>query len=83
MGIISWIIFGLIAGVIAKVIMPGKDPGGWIISILLGVGGAFIGGFLGTKLGFGSVNGFDLKSFVIAIAGALIILGAYRMIKKA
>jgi uncharacterized membrane protein YeaQ/YmgE (transglycosylase-associated protein family) len=83
MGILSWIIFGLVAGVIAKIIMPGKDPGGWIISILLGVAGAFVGGFLGTKLGFGSVDGFNLQSFVIAIVGALILLGAYRLFKKA
>ena len=82
MGILLWIIFGLIAGVLAKVIMPGKDPGGWIISIILGIGGAFVGGFVGTRLGIGSVDGFNLQSFAIAVVGALGILGVYRLVKK-
>ncbi|QQR98733.1 MAG: GlsB/YeaQ/YmgE family stress response membrane protein [Sphingobacteriales bacterium] len=82
MGILLWIIFGLIAGVLAKVIMPGKDPGGWFISILLGIAGAFVGGFVGTRLGIGSVDGFNLQSFAIAVVGALGILGVYRLVKK-
>jgi uncharacterized membrane protein YeaQ/YmgE (transglycosylase-associated protein family) len=60
MGILTWIIFGLIAGVIAKLIMPGKDPGGFIITMLLGVAGALVGGFIGSALGFGAVSGFNL-----------------------
>jgi uncharacterized membrane protein YeaQ/YmgE (transglycosylase-associated protein family) len=55
MGIIVWIVLGLVVGVIAKFLMPGKDPGGIIITILLGIGGAFVGGFVSTRLGFGSV----------------------------
>ncbi|HET6756864.1 MAG: GlsB/YeaQ/YmgE family stress response membrane protein [Burkholderiales bacterium] len=82
MGIISWIIFGLIAGAIAKLIMPGDDPGGFIVTILLGVAGALIGGFIGTALGFGEVTGFNFGSFVIAIVGAFVLLLIYRMIKK-
>ncbi len=82
MGILSWILFGLIAGAIAKLIMPGKDPGGWIVTIIIGVVGAFVGGYVGTLLGFGSVNGFDIKSFLLAIGGALILLAGYRVIKK-
>lgn len=80
MGIISWIVFGLIAGALAKWIMPGKDPGGMIITILLGVVGAFVGGYVGTLLGLGTVDGFDIRSFFIAIVGAVLLLAAYRMI---
>ena len=82
MGILSWIVFGLIAGVLAKWIMPGDDPGGIIVTILIGVAGASVGGYVGTLLGFGTVNGFDLRSFFVAVLGALILLAGYRMIKK-
>jgi uncharacterized membrane protein YeaQ/YmgE (transglycosylase-associated protein family) len=82
MGIFSWIIFGLIAGLLAKAIMPGKDPGGWIVTILLGIGGAIIGGFVATLMGFGNVSGFNLYSFLIAILGSLILLWLYRMFKR-
>jgi uncharacterized membrane protein YeaQ/YmgE (transglycosylase-associated protein family) len=82
MGILSWIVLGLIVGVLAKWIMPGKDPGGIIITILLGIAGAFVGGFIGSVLGFGSITGFNVFSLVLAVAGALIILFIYRQIKK-
>ncbi|REJ67549.1 MAG: GlsB/YeaQ/YmgE family stress response membrane protein [Planctomycetota bacterium] len=82
MGILSWAVFGLIAGVLAKWILPGKDPGGILITILLGIGGAVVGGFIGTQLGFGDVTGFNLKSFLVAIGGALLLLLGYRMITK-
>lgn len=82
MGVIAWIVFGLIAGVIAKLIMPGKDPGGFIVSIVLGILGAVVGGFIASALGFGSVTGFNLGSFVIAILGAILLLWIYRMVKK-
>ncbi len=82
MGILSWIVFGLIAGALAKFIMPGDDPGGFVITILLGIAGAFVGGFIGTFLGFGSVGGFDIRSFLIAVGGTLVLLAGYRMIKK-
>lgn len=80
MGILVWIVFGLIAGVVAKFIMPGRDPGGIVVTILLGIVGAVVGGFLGTALGFGTVTGFDVRSLLIAIAGALVLLFAYRLI---
>jgi uncharacterized membrane protein YeaQ/YmgE (transglycosylase-associated protein family) len=80
MGIISWIVFGLIAGALAKWIMPGKDPGGIIVTGLLGVAGAFVGGYVGTLLGMGTVDGFDIRSFFIAIVGAVLLLAVYRMI---
>lgn len=81
MGIIAWIFFGLIAGIIAKLIMPGKDPGGFIITILLGMAGALLGGFIGSSLGFGTVTGFNLASFALAILGAIILLVLYRWAK--
>ncbi len=81
MGIISWIVFGLIAGVIAKMIHPGKDPGGFILTILIGIAGAMIGGFISTSLGFGDVSGFDLRSMGIAIGGAFLLLFGYRKIR--
>ena len=82
MGFIAWIILGLVVGVIAKFLMPGKDPGGIIITILLGIAGAFVGGFVSTRLGFGSVTGFDLRSLIIAVLGAIILLAVYRLFKK-
>ena len=82
MGIISWIIFGLIAGVLAKWIMPGKDPGGIIVTILIGIAGAFVGGLIGSAIGFGGVTGFDIRSFALAVAGAVLLLAAYRLIKN-
>lgn len=80
MGILAWILFGLIAGVIAKLLMPGKDPGGFIVTILLGIAGALLGGFIGSALGFGGVEGFDFGSFVIAVLGAILLLILYRML---
>jgi uncharacterized membrane protein YeaQ/YmgE (transglycosylase-associated protein family) len=82
MGIISWIIFGLIAGGIAKLIMPGEDPGGFIITMLLGIAGALVGGFIGTALGFGSVDGFNFGSFIIAVLGAILLLVGYRFVRS-
>ena len=83
MGIISWIIFGLIVGALAKFIMPGKDPGGIIVTSLIGIAGAFIGGFISSFLGFGTVNSFSLVSMAIATGGALILLFGYRQFKSA
>jgi len=83
MGILAWIVFGLIAGALAKFIMPGDDPGGFIVTTIIGIVGAVIGGFIAVQFGWGDVIGFDLRSFVIAIAGALMLLFGYRLIKKA
>jgi len=82
MGIISWIVFGLVAGALAKLLMPGKDPGGVIVTILIGIAGAVVGGFIGNMMGFGRVDGFEIRSFGIAILGALILLALYRMMKR-
>lgn len=78
MGLVYWILMGLIAGAIAKLLTPGKDPGGCIITILIGIAGALIGGFLATLLGFGGLTGFDLRSLVIATLGAIILLAVFR-----
>jgi uncharacterized membrane protein YeaQ/YmgE (transglycosylase-associated protein family) len=83
MGILAWIVFGLIAGALAKFIMPGNDPGGFIVTTIIGILGAVIGGFIGVQLGFNDVTGFDVRSFVIAIVGTLILLFDYRLLKKA
>lgn len=74
MGIISWALFGLIAGAIAKALRKGDDPGGWLITIVIGIFGAVIGGWIGTALGWGDVTGFDIKSFFLAVVGALLLL---------
>jgi uncharacterized membrane protein YeaQ/YmgE (transglycosylase-associated protein family) len=82
MGILSWIILGLIVGIIAKFFMPGKDPGGIFVTIILGIAGAFVGGFIGSALGLGSVSGFDIRSLLIAVGGSILLLIIYRAIKK-
>lgn len=78
MGILSWIVLGLVVGILAKVIMPGRDGGGFIMTTVLGVVGAFVGGFISTKLGIGSFTGFNLPSIAIATGGALLVLFIYR-----
>ena len=82
MGILSWIVLGLVAGALAKLIMPGDDPGGIIVTILIGIAGAIVGGFIATQLGWGEVTSFDIRSLLIAIGGSLLLLLGYRLIKK-
>ena len=82
MGILSWIVMGLIVGLLAKFIMPGKDPGGLIITVLIGVAGAFVGGYVGSFLGLGTVTGFNIGSILLATGGAILLLILYRFIKK-
>lgn len=81
---LSWILLGLIAGSLAKFIMPGRDPAGCIFTIFLGMIGAFLGGLIGTQLGWGKVNAgvLDLRSIAIATAGALLVLVLGRLIRK-
>ncbi|HEY9559986.1 MAG TPA: GlsB/YeaQ/YmgE family stress response membrane protein [Anseongella sp.] len=83
MGILSWIVFGLIAGAVAKWIMPGEDPGGCLITIIIGVVGGILGGWIGTLLGFGEgINEFNLQNFLLAVAGSVILLLIYRAVKR-
>ena len=78
MSIIGWIVLGLIVGALAKLIMPGKDPGGFIVTILIGIVGAFLGGFLGNLITGYGLNGFSLWSIILAIVGSIILLWIYR-----
>jgi uncharacterized membrane protein YeaQ/YmgE (transglycosylase-associated protein family) len=78
MGILSWTLLGLVAGVIAKYLHPGPDPGGWLITIGLGIVGAMVGGFVMSFVGFGGVDGFNIWSIIVATLGAVICLWAYR-----
>ncbi|MCQ3830120.1 MULTISPECIES: GlsB/YeaQ/YmgE family stress response membrane protein [Microbulbifer] len=82
MGILSWIILGLIAGALAKWIMPGPDPGGWIVTMIIGIVGAFIGGWVGSFVGLGTTGGLSLGSIITAVVGAVILLFIYRLVKS-
>ena len=79
-GILGWIVIGLLAGGIAKLLMPGKDPGGCIITILLGVAGALLAGFIGKSLGWYQSN--EGAGFIAAIVGAFVLLAIYRLIAR-
>lgn len=79
MQVLGWIIFGLIAGVVAKLLMPGKDPGGFIITVLLGIAGSLIGGYVGSLLG---IKGGWLISFAMAVVGAMLLLMVYRLVRR-
>jgi uncharacterized membrane protein YeaQ/YmgE (transglycosylase-associated protein family) len=80
MGILAWIVVGLIAGVLAKLIMPGDDPGGIIVTIIIGIVGAFVGGFVVNLLGGAGVSGFNIWSILVATLGAIILLAVYRLV---
>lgn len=80
MGILSWILFGLVIGIIAKLLMPGRDPGGFIITILLGIAGALLGGFVGRAMGFYGPN--QGAGWLMSILGAIILLALYRMMVR-
>ena len=83
MNIIGWIVVGLIGGALAKLLMPGKDPGGILLTILLGIGGAILGGLLSIALGIGNgVDDFDIGTIFLAVVGAMLLLGAYRLITR-
>jgi uncharacterized membrane protein YeaQ/YmgE (transglycosylase-associated protein family) len=77
MGIIGWIFFGLIVGIVAKFLTPGRDPGGFIVTILIGIVGALVGGFLGRVIGLYNEN--DPVGFVMAVVGSIVLLLLYRM----
>ena len=79
-GILGWILIGLVAGAIAKLIMPGKDPGGCVVTILLGIAGALLAGFLGQAVGWYEAG--EGAGFIAAIVGALILLAIYRLVAK-
>ncbi len=82
--IFYWIALGLVAGALAKFLLPGRDPGGCLITIILGIAGAVLGGWVGTKfLGTGTVTGsFDIRSLGVATGGSILLLILYRVIKR-
>lgn len=86
MSVLAWILFGLIAGAIAQLLVPGEDPGGGgiigiVITILLGIAGAFVGGWIGVQLGWGSITSFDIRSLGLAILGAVLLLVVVRALR--
>ena len=82
MSILAWIVVGLIAGVLAKIVMPGPDPGGIILTIVIGIVGALIGGFIVSRLGGPGMTGFNLPSILVATLGSIILLALYRLVTR-
>lgn len=82
MGILAWLLFGLIVGAIAKFIMPGAQGGGWIITIILGIVGAMVGGWIGGMLGLGTADEFSIGGIAMAVVGAIIVLFIYGALTK-
>jgi uncharacterized membrane protein YeaQ/YmgE (transglycosylase-associated protein family) len=80
MGVIAWIFFGLVVGIIAKLLMPGRDPGGFIITILLGIVGAMLGGFVGRAMGWYQPD--QPAGWIMSILGAMLVLFLYRMMRR-
>jgi uncharacterized membrane protein YeaQ/YmgE (transglycosylase-associated protein family) len=80
MGILSWIVFGLVVGIIAKLLMPGRDPGGFIVTILLGIAGALLGGFVGRAMGFYGPS--QTAGWLMSIVGAIVLLLLYRLVAR-
>lgn len=81
-GLFSWILMGLVAGVLGKFLLPGRDPGGLVMTIIIGILGAMLGGWIGTKAEIGTVNDFSLQSVGLATGGSILLLILYRMFNK-
>ena len=79
-GILGWILFGLVVGALAKLVMPGRDPGGIFVTIILGIVGAVVGGFAGRAMGFYGPG--QSAGFLMSIAGAILLLAVYRMFTR-
>ena len=80
MGILAWIVFGLVVGIIAKLVTPGRDPGGFIVTMLLGIAGALLGGFIGRSMGFYGAN--QSAGWLMSIGGAILLLLLYRVVAR-
>jgi uncharacterized membrane protein YeaQ/YmgE (transglycosylase-associated protein family) len=80
MAVLSWIVFGLVVGIVAKLLMPGRDPGGIIVTMLLGIIGAVVGGFVGRALGFYGPN--QAAGFLMSVVGAIALLAIYRLVAR-
>jgi uncharacterized membrane protein YeaQ/YmgE (transglycosylase-associated protein family) len=84
MGILTWIVLGLVAGLLTNFLMPGKGPAGLVLTALLGIAGALVGGFIGSHfLAIGDVTGFDMRSLLLAIGGSVLLLVVYGALKRA
>ncbi len=81
MNFFAWILFGFLAGGLARLLTPGKDRAGCFVTIILGIAGAALGGWIGTQLGWGTIDGFDLRSFGLAILGSIVLLLGFRVIR--
>lgn len=81
MGLLSWIVVGLLAGAIAKMLLPGKDPKGCLVTMGIGIAGALIGGFLATRMGYGGVTGVNFGSLATAVLGAILFLLLLRALR--
>jgi uncharacterized membrane protein YeaQ/YmgE (transglycosylase-associated protein family) len=77
-----WLVLGLLAGALARFFLPGKDKMGCLLTVLVGVAGAYLGGFLATLLGFGGFRGFDVYSLIVATLGAVLLLVVFRILRK-
>lgn len=82
MDLLYWTISGLIAGLVAKILHPRKDPGGWLVTILIGIAGALIGGWAGHMAGWGMPGSFSIRSFILAVAGAVLFLWLYGRVAR-
>ena len=82
MGIVSWIVFGLIVGAFVRLLRPGQKPIGWLITFGIGVVGAILGGLMGNFLGFGGLSSFDFRTLLVAIAGSMVLLFVCRQYKR-
>jgi len=82
MTIVIWLVLGLVIGVLAKLLMPGRDGGGIIMTALLGIGGALLGGAIASAIGLASFTGFTLSGLVVAVLGAMLLLWGYRMLRR-
>jgi uncharacterized membrane protein YeaQ/YmgE (transglycosylase-associated protein family) len=81
-GLFAWILMGLLAGILGKFLLPGRDPGGLIMTIVIGILGALVGGWIGTKANIGTVNDFSVQSVGLATGGSILLLVLYRLITK-
>ncbi len=82
MGLLSWMVMGFLAGALARLVLPGTQPYGCLVTVVIGVVGAVVGGFLAAQLGFGGITGFDLRSLIISVFGAVVFLVLVRLFRS-
>jgi uncharacterized membrane protein YeaQ/YmgE (transglycosylase-associated protein family) len=82
MQIVAWLVFGLVVGLLARTVVPGRDHRSALSTIVIGILGAVVGNWLGSQLGWGTIQGFDLRSFGLAVLGGMIVLAGARMLRR-